>query len=142
MKKIIALDFDGVLHPRTPSSSSQMFQGINVLASAIAGLNDVQIVIDSTWRQFPSDLTWALDRFPTNVSSQIAGSTPILGTKSHRELEILSWLQEHGFSVSQLLILDDEPHLFDVLAANVYLVNGDCGLMPTDAEMIRRILTS
>jgi hypothetical protein len=56
MKKIIALDFDGVLHPKRPSSSSAMFQGLEVLSKAIEGVTDLYIVIDSTWRRYPSGL--------------------------------------------------------------------------------------
>jgi hypothetical protein len=141
MRKVIALDFDGVLHPRTPGLSSQMFQGVDLLASAIVGLQDVQIVIDSTWRQYPADLKWALDRFPISVSSLVIGSTPILGGKSLRELEILSWLKTQAVPESRILVIDDEPHLFQTLAANVFAVNGDIGLTDDDAEKIRQLLT-
>ena len=56
MRKIIALDFDGVLHPRSPSSLSYMLKGVEILSEAIEELKEVSIVIDSTWRRHPSDL--------------------------------------------------------------------------------------
>jgi hypothetical protein len=141
MKKIIALDFDGVLHPRSPSSSLYMLKGVGILSEAIEGLTDVSIVIDSTWRRYPSDLNWAIARFPLNVSSAIVGCTPILGGKEARESEIEAWIKVHVNTSFKLLILDDEPQLFSgKMMENVYSVNGDLGLCTTDMQRVRERL--
>ena len=141
MRKIIALDFDGVLHPRSPSSSSYMLKGVEILSEAIEGLTDVSIVIDSTWRRHPSDLDWAMARFPLNVTSAIVGCTPILGGKEAREAEIEAWIKGNVNAPFKLLILDDEPQLFSmVMMEHVYSVNGDLGLCKTDVQRVRERL--
>ena len=143
MKKIIALDFDGVLHPCRPSSSSQMLKGVEILSQAIVGLTDISIVIDSTWRHHPTDLDWAISRFPLNVANIIVGCTPILGGKEARETEIKAWINVNVNVPFKLLILDDEPHLFsDVLMEYVYGVNGDLGLCEVDLLRVRERLTN
>jgi len=141
VRKIIALDFDGVLHPRSPISSSYMFKGAKILSEAIEGLNEVSIVIDSTWRRHPSDLEWAILQFPSNVASVIVGCTPILGGKEARETEIETWINVNVNGPFKLLILDDEPDLFSiVMMEHVYSVNGDLGLCKTDVQRVRERL--
>jgi len=141
MKKIVALDFDGVLHPCRPSSSFQMLKGIDILSEAIEGLTDISIVIDSTWRHHPKDLDWAIARFPLNVKSAIVGCTPKLGGKEAREAEIQAWINVNVDAPFKLLILDDEPNLFSYLMIEyVYSVNGDLGLCKTDVQKIRERL--
>ena len=143
MKKIIALDFDGVLHPCRPSSSSQMLKGADILSQAIDGLKNVDIVITSTWRRYSSDLDWAISRFPLNVANSIVGCTPILGGKQAREAEIEAWIKVNLTEPFRLLILDDEPHLFSNLMLEcLYIVNGDLGLCEADLLRVRGRLTN
>jgi len=143
MKKIIALDFDGVLHPCRPSSSSQMLKGAGILSQAIDGLKNVCIVITSTWRRYPSDLDWAISRFPLNVANSIVGCTPILGGKQAREAEIEAWIKVNVTEPFRLLILDDEPHLFSNLMLDcLYIVNGYLGLCEADLLKVRERLTN
>jgi len=143
MKKIIALDFDGVLHPCRPSSSSQMLKGSKILSQAIEGLTDISIVIDSTWRHYPTDLDWAISRFPLNVANVIVGCTPNLGSKEAREAEIEAWINVNVMVPFKLLILDDEPHLFSNLMLEcLYIVNGDLGLCEADLLRVRERLTN
>lgn len=141
MKKIIALDFDGVLHPRSPSASSHMLKGVEILSEAIVGLSDISIVIDSTWRRHPSDLEWAIAQFPINVASAIVGCTPILGGKECREAEIDAWIKVNVSAPFKLVILDDEPQLFSMAMLEfVCGVNGDLGLCKTDVQRVRERL--
>ena len=143
MKKIIALDFDGVLHPCRPSSSSQMLRGVEILSQAIEGLTDISIVIDSTWRHHPTDLEWAIARFPPNVASLIVGCTPKLGGKEAREAEIEAWMKVNVTEPFKLLILDDEPHLFsNLMLESLYIVNRDLGLCEYDLLRVRERLTN
>ena len=143
MRKIIALDFDGVLHPRCPSASSEMFKGVEVLAAAIAEVPDVSIVIDSTWRHHTSDMEWAIAQFPRSISSAIAGCTPNLGGKNTRELEIFEWLKINATTPFNLMILDDEPELFSKAMLDlIYCVNGELGLCHSDVHRIRERLLS
>lgn len=140
MRKIIALDFDGVLHPRSPSSSSSMVKGVEILSEAMEGLTDVSIVIDSTWRRHPSDFNWAIARFPLNVAIAIVGC-PILGGKEAREAEIEAWIKVNVDSPFKLVILDDESQLFSMtMMEYVYSVNVNLGLCKTDVQRVRERL--
>lgn len=47
--KSLFLDFDGVLHPRSPSSSELMFAGVKYLETAITQEKDIGLVITSSW---------------------------------------------------------------------------------------------
>ena len=135
------LDFDGVLHPRCPRSSSEMLKSAELLAKAVDGLEDISIVIDSTWRNYPADLQWALDRLPSKITDMVVGSTPILGGKKDREIEIIKWLDANIRGPYQLLIVDDEQELFNTLLSNLYCVNGETGLTEYDVQRVRNRLT-
>lgn len=139
---VVFLDFDGVLHPRHPVSSAQMFAGLLHLDTALRDLARIGIVITSTWRNYPRDLAYALDRFPGHLRQRVLGSTPLLGGKGKREEEILGWLHGRKCERFRVLILDDEPELFENLRDCVLAINGEFGLTEADARCVREWLVA
>lgn len=140
VRVVVFLDFDGVLHPRKPASSTEMFRGLAHLDEALSDFEHVGVVISSSWRLYPRDLLYATGRFPENTRRRILGSTPVLGSKVERESEISSWLERASMASSMALIVDDEPELFERLLHRLYVVDGNVGLTTDDVCRIRGAL--
>jgi hypothetical protein len=129
---ILFLDFDGVLHPKSPAVGSEMFRALPILNAALEEFQGVRIVITSSWRHHPKDLAWALDLFPSELRQRLLGCTPKIGGKAEREREILTWLRDCTEECPAVAILDDEPELFSELRASIFSVNGTTGLVRED----------
>ena len=72
MKKILFLDFDGVLHPATDDSVEE-FSKADVLACALLGY-DCEIVISSAWR-LHCRLDQLKDFLPDGIAERVIGTT-------------------------------------------------------------------
>lgn len=90
MKKVLFLDFDGVLHPASGDSVPE-FSRAHTLASAMEGYA-CDIVISSTWRLHYS-LDELKDFLPSNLAGRVIGTTGE-DPRSHfaRHDAILAWL--------------------------------------------------
>ena len=130
-RKVIFLDFDGVLHPgdalsvtirasRLKFSGELLFCWAHIL-DEIASQHPCQIVIHSSWR-LHMDLRDLSARLPKGVAACVVGSTKGDG----RYQSIQDYKREHG--VSSCRILDDDAAAFPQACADLILCNPDYGL--------------
>ena len=75
MKKILFLDFDGVLHGEWDA----LFSKRELFEHYLQQMPQVDIVISSTWRELYS-LERLKEHFHISLRDRIIGVTPILGT--------------------------------------------------------------
>lgn len=115
------LDVDGVLHrmafapdgqPRLPEDE-QLLSRLPLLEKTIRRhLQQLEIVISSSWRLHPQILRALLDAMSEDVQARVIGSTPS-GTRLHdcRPDEIRLWLEQNGKPGVTAIALDDAgPH--------------------------------
>ncbi len=125
MKKVIFLDFDGVLnsedHYRINSPQEELDRRAVAHLTKIIEATDCEIVISSTWRKFYSleELRDILIDYglPEQYGPKIIGKTPdldkrisgsILHTSAMRGDEVRVWLEENNFDGNYVAIDDDE----------------------------------
>lgn len=129
MKKILFLDFDGVLHADTGLAGN--FSRLGHLEKYLLKMPDVEIVISSSWRE-----TYSFDKlkafFPLHLRDRIIGTTPVLETSfddGGRQREIEAFLKDASLneSNSSWVALDDMQFLFDADCAQLILVDASNG---------------
>ncbi len=119
MKKILFLDFDGVLHP----DGVGLFSKLALFEAYLLRMPDVEVVISSTWRE-DHDLEALRCFFSANVRDKIIGVTPSLDDGfdgGGRQREIHAYLDAAGLSTKnaswvalddmQMFFENDYPHL-------------------------------
>ena len=114
MRKILFLDFDGVLHADGASVRLSQFP---LLESYLAKMPDVDIVISSTWRE-----AYSLEKlralFPASLRDKVIGVTPILEDSyddGGRQREIEGFLRKASLNHKNAawIALDDRADFFD-----------------------------
>jgi hypothetical protein len=124
MRKILFLDFDGVLHTDT---DTRQFSRIALLDSWLARMEDVEIVISSSWRDaYPIESLKKI--FPALLRERIVGATPILENgyaKGGRQREIEAWLAAASLHHANAawIALDDNAAFFDIGCPFLILVD-------------------
>jgi hypothetical protein len=114
MRKIIFLDFDGVLHSHTDFGSFGKFPNLDRCLRQMAG---IEIVVSSTWRE-TRPLSKLRELFPERTREMIVGVTPILDDgydKGGRQKEIEAYLSGHGLTDQNAawLAIDDVAEFFE-----------------------------
>ena len=136
---ILALDFDGVLHPdvNDPDVHFCHLRGLVDMLKTDAFAH-IEILVTSTWRidrtheneavLHPFDVVQAY--FPADIRSRVVGMTPYLGEWAPciREKEILAWLLAAGKQDSPWLAIDDMAGLFSQDCPNLFLTKSAIGL--------------
>ncbi len=127
MRKIIFLDFDGVLHP----DGEGLFSQLGLFEKHILTMPDIEIVISSTWREDKS-LHELQNYFSESIRSQITGTTPILEDgydTGGRQREIHAFLEAHDLSEKNChwVALDDMQMFFDGNYPNLILTDSSKG---------------
>ena len=132
-KKIIFLDFDGVLHP-LGSSLNNFFSASKNFFDLIKDAN-VSIVISSSW-QFDSNYSQIKSKLPEPIRKKILGETGIKyeGTKS-RIREIQYFLIQNNLQNIDWIALDDQPDKFGDDFNKLILCNPKTGI--TRMEIIK-----
>jgi hypothetical protein len=124
MRKILFLDFDGVLHTDT---DTRQFSRIALLDSWLARMEDVEIVISSSWREaYPIESLKKI--FPAPLRERIIGATPILENgyaKGGRQREIEAYLAATSLHHANAawIALDDNAAFFDAGCPFLVLVD-------------------
>jgi hypothetical protein len=129
MKKILFLDFDGVLHG--DSDAGRLFCRLPYLAEYLARMPDVEIVVSSTWREAYS-LASLKKHFPLYLHERIIGVTPVLDSGvdlGGRQNEIEAWLKNAGLSSQNAawIALDDMASFFRKNCTYLILVDSSRG---------------
>ena len=137
MKKILFLDFDGVLHA---DIEARQFTKLREFASCMAKMDEVEIVISSSWREAYS-LEQLLNIFPAALRGRIVGLTPILEDrfeKGGRQREIEAYLQaaslHHGNAA--WVALDDMIDFFDDNCPFLILVDASRAFGEEEADKL------
>lgn len=166
MRKILFLDFDGVLntarwHSQADRNSLQDEYGYRFDPAAVTNLKRIldetgaEIVISSSWKFMGlSKLRemWKDRRLPGNV----VGITPnsmsdeILLNANLDEIELLpmkgneikEWLQKNGEDVSHYVIFDDTNDMLPEQESHFVWTDPDVGISKKDAEQAIMILKS
>lgn len=152
LKLILALDFDGVLHPRV-TKDEPLFCRVPLLENWLRSHAEVQVVISSSWREV--NTIYAMrDRFSEDVRNRFVGVTPfahrILGqawtrtpaemqaARYARQYEIEAWCADTGYR--DWIALDDDPRLFEPDCQRLCLVDHQRGLTTGVMEELTRML--
>ncbi len=143
-KKIIFLDFDGVLH-RDGISGGALFEHLDAFSEAIRPyLEKTYIVISSSWReQFPLDDVKGF--FSDDIASCIIGITPVFldgYANGGREREIRSYCDSHGIRDTNWIAIDDMDRLFTPQLKNLLHTDRDIGLCDGDLRILQHFLAS
>lgn len=143
-KKVLFLDFDGVLHPNNPLQSEK-FKKMDILVKSIKGFEDnVLIVISSSWRMGRSLCDLKI-LFPSNIAKLVIATTPVLGfgdPPGLRLKEIMKFCDIHHIKNSDWLAIDDIHSFFTGIidSNNLLLTNGKEGLKESDIIVIQKFL--
>lgn len=113
MRRILFLDFDGVLHP----DGIARFSNLGLFADYLSRMPEVEIVVSSTWRE-DHTLQELKDYFPVHMRDQIVGVTPSLEDGYEcggRQREIQAYLDAEGLDGDNCswVALDDMRLFFD-----------------------------
>jgi len=110
MKRLLFLDFDGVLHPvfprsDLPPSESEPFCYMPRFAEVLREFPDIEIVITSTWR-LHRGIEQLRQNFPADLRSRVVGVTPALVDDERfggRQKEAIAWLDEYRPGASWMI---------------------------------------
>lgn len=136
MKKILFLDFDGVLHP----DGIGLFTKRELFESYLLKMPDVEIIISSTWREDHS-LDELKKYFSSQVHDKISGITPSLedGCDSGgRQREIHAFLESEGLSSENAVwvALDDMAMFFESGYPHLILTDPTQGFSESNGESL------
>ena len=152
---ILALDFDGVMHP-VDSRTEAKFCRLDLLEAWLRGRPSVRVLISSSWRAL-HPLDELVSYFSTDLQDRIAGVTPvcdrpfgkqraypaedIAATRYPRQTEIERWIADSGdASIETWVALDDEPSLFAPACPNLVVCDASVGLTEEHLAMLDRLL--
>ena len=136
MRKIIFLDFDGVLHP----DGVAKFSRLPVLERFLVEMPDAEVVVSSTWRE-DHTLDQLRDIFSPPLRSRITGVTPSLDDGydlGGRQSEILTYLANEGLSDTNCcwIALDDNAMFFEDSCQNLVLTDSSIGFTEQEGEQL------
>ncbi|CAN5306972.1 HAD domain-containing protein [soil metagenome] len=138
MKKILFLDFDGVLHSTNDRRGN--FSRLPYLEKSLARMPDLDIVITSTWRE-SHGFEELKNLFPAHLRPRIIGKTPVLGRSNNpggRQREIEAYLAAQSLDQSNAvwIVLDDMGFMFDADCPYLILVDHLRGFHRDDATRL------
>jgi len=136
IKRILFLDFDGVLHPNH-ASEEHYFVRLPVLEKALSA-GDCNIVISSSWR-FHHSFDAMKKRFPLPLRKRIVGCTgeAVIGRYA-RYREIQDYVLSHGGV--DWRTLDDSAFEFPERCESLILCDGAFGIAQRQASAVERWL--
>jgi hypothetical protein len=132
VRKMLFLDFDGVLHPAWGNSLPE-FVHVHALAQALTG-RSCEIVISSTWREHYS-LTQLKQFLSPELAGRVIGVTGQDPPGRHaRHKTILQYLATLGEAVDWCVLDDSGSEFHECL--NLILCDGAVGLQPAQVEQL------
>ena len=127
-RKVLFLDFDGVLH----RGFSETFEHLGAFEKLLRSHLDTSVVISSDWRRGKT-LDQLKSLFSSSAREQIVGVTPEL-SPDDRQREIEAFCEMH--KIGSYLIIDDSKALFRPGNSNAYFTNPKTGLTRDDLYCI------
>jgi hypothetical protein len=127
MKRILFLDFDGVLH----SEQDAPLARLPLLEQYLHAMPELALVISSTWREaYPFERLQGI--FSAALRERVIGVTPVLNTRFQnggRQREVEAFLLERGWQASEVawVALDDMLSFFDQDCPHLIHVNSRHG---------------
>lgn len=144
-------DIDGCLHPHDQPQLDHQRQkvirtpadGLFVWAGALEALLDefpmVDLVCHSTWRKF-YDLDELRRELPPKLAARTVALVPPIADKDRA---VATYMAEHGLSVQDCAILEDDPWSFPDGTPNLVIVPSATGLsLPAAQDALRTQLRS
>ena len=147
---ILALDFDGVLHPVTTTTEPK-FCRLDLLERWLRERPTVDVVISSSWREVHS-LDFMQSFFADDLQPRVIGATPLahrlLGPSwfgsdaeravaiGERQYEIEQWNAESDAPARPWAALDDDPSLFRPDCQTLVLCASEVGLTEAELEQL------
>lgn len=136
MRKILFLDFDGVLHP----DGIALFSQLPVFENYLQKMPGVEIVISSTWREDHS-IEKLRGYFSHFVQSRITGVTPSLDDGydcGGRQREIHAYLDSAGLSTNNCswVALDDMALFFETGYPHLLLTDSSKGFTEANGDAL------
>lgn len=136
MRKIVFLDFDGVLHP----DGIALFSRLGLLETYLSRMPDVEVVISSSWRETES-IEQLRAYFSSPIREKIVGATPVLEDGydcGGRQREIEAYLESAGLKAGNCswVALDDTQLFFDQGYPNLILTDSSQGFTDIDGESL------
>jgi hypothetical protein len=141
MKKLIFLDFDGVLHPNF-SQEGDYFSQTGFLMDALDGFaGDVEIIISSSWRfHWPKGVL--LKRIPKPLALLVTGVTPMVETGRHQRYREINAYRRSRSGQHDWRALDDAVNEFPQYCAELIECDGRIGLNDLSAARLRNWLNA
>ncbi len=131
-RKLLFLDFDGVLHPCTAGT----FVYLDRFQDFLSKHPDLCVVLSTTWRL---DYPWEelLAFFSPDLRARFVGATPDLPDSPYvREKEIHAWLRANQCGHVPWVALDDDASLFSPGCQNLVQCETIRGLRPAQLAQI------
>jgi hypothetical protein len=132
-RRVIFLDFDGVLAPITRwDRYGDLDPACIEVLNEIVERGDADVVVSSTWRygKTVAELQEMLDA--QGFKGSVLGKTPTVDGGASRGDEIAAWLAEND--VDGYVIIDDHPNM-GALHARLVLTQPARGLQAADAAL-------
>lgn len=147
--KLLFLDIDGVLNYFAYNMEADMNSFVNfeevdrkkvLLLNEIVSRTGAKVVISSSWRKFYSIEELIEGLAGRGFIGEIIGVTPSLHHKGvQRGEEIKLWIDNSGFDISSMVILDDDSDMADMKSFHIKTSYED-GLTEADVELAIRNL--
>jgi hypothetical protein len=136
VRRILFLDFDGVLHP----DGFALFSRRDIFEAYALKMPEAEIVVSSTWRE-DHDLEGLKSYFSPPVRDRIIGATPSLEDGYEcggRQREIQAYLESAGLDGTNCswVALDDMPLFFEDDCPNLVLTDSTRGFTESDGDSL------
>lgn len=149
---ILFLDLDGVLHPlrREPGL---LYRSAPILEEALRAHPQIEVVISSD-RRIHESLDELRKPFSLDIRSRIIDVNPFAADFTEleetmfpadllnhpRQLECLTWMEDHRPKGTRWVAIDDTFDHFHPLQTNIYFVEGATGLEMSELSQLRDFL--
>ena len=139
---VLFLDFDGVLHP-DGAEVDQLFCHIPMLERALRQVEDLDIVVSSSWREV-HPLDEIREYFSPDIGCRVVDVTPVRPSLEKipselwsfvREAECATWIVENR-PLAHWMALDDHAWRFGPSSPRLLLIDGKRGLTAQDVDQL------